>query len=45
MSMLAEIRVPADFTKLLTYLFTEVLDGRNVYLTDDVQRLRSPELR
>lgn len=35
--MLAELQVPADFAKLLTYLFTEVLDGRNAYLTVGVQ--------
>jgi uncharacterized protein YbjT (DUF2867 family) len=37
-SMLAEQDVPAEFVWLLTYLFSEVLDGRNVYLTDGVQR-------
>src|ERR687898_2037266 len=35
---LAEQDVPAEFVWLLTYLFSEVLDGRNVYLTDGVQR-------
>ncbi|MEM9913957.1 MAG: NAD(P)H-binding protein [Planctomycetota bacterium] len=29
--------VPADFVGLLNYLFNEVLDGRNEYLTDGVQ--------
>jgi uncharacterized protein YbjT (DUF2867 family) len=37
-SMLAEHEVPAAFVSLLTYLFSEVLDGRNAYLTDGVQR-------
>ena len=37
-SMLAEQGVPSEFVWLLTYLFSEVLDGRNVYLTDGVQR-------
>ena len=37
-SALAEQEVPADFVGLLTYLFTEVLDGRNAHLTDGVQR-------
>ena len=37
-SMLAEHVVPAEFVALLTYLFSEVLDGRNAYLTDGVRR-------
>jgi uncharacterized protein YbjT (DUF2867 family) len=37
-SMLNEHEVPAGFVWLLTYLFSEVLDGRNAYLTDGVQR-------
>jgi len=37
-SALAEQDVPADIVSLLTYLFTEVLDGRNAHLTDGVQR-------
>jgi uncharacterized protein YbjT (DUF2867 family) len=37
-SMLAEHDVPAEFVSLLIYLFSEVLDGRNAYLTDGVQR-------
>jgi|SRR5215213_996681 uncharacterized protein YbjT (DUF2867 family) len=37
-SMLTEHNVPAEFVWLLTYLFSEVLDGRNAYLTDGVQR-------
>jgi uncharacterized protein YbjT (DUF2867 family) len=30
--------LPGDEVKLITYLFTEVLDGRNAHLTDGVQR-------
>ena len=30
--------MPADVVALLTYLFTEVLDGRNAQLADGVQR-------
>jgi DNA-binding NarL/FixJ family response regulator len=30
--------VPAEFVRLLTYLFIEVLDGRNAHLADGVQR-------
>jgi uncharacterized protein YbjT (DUF2867 family) len=37
-SLLAEYQVPADLVKLLADLFTEVLDGRNAYLGDGVQR-------
>lgn len=36
--ILNEYAVPKDYVALLTYLFTEVLDGRNAYLTDGVQR-------
>ncbi len=41
---LAEQDVPDDFAWLLDYLFTTVLDGRNAYLTDGVERAlgRSP---
>jgi uncharacterized protein YbjT (DUF2867 family) len=35
---LAEHGVPAEFVALITYLFTEVMDGRNAHLTDGVQR-------
>ena len=31
-------QVPGEVVELLTYLFTEVLDGRNAHLTDGVQR-------
>jgi len=36
--------VPADVVKMLTDVFTEVLDGHNAYLTEGVQRAlgRSP---
>src|SRR5918993_2986609 len=44
-SMLAEQEVPAEYGWLLTYLFTEVLDGRNAYLTDGVQRALGREPR
>jgi uncharacterized protein YbjT (DUF2867 family) len=37
-SALAEQDVPAEYVWLLTYLFSEVLDGRNAYLTDGVRR-------
>ncbi|MBE1491566.1 NAD(P)H-binding protein [Plantactinospora soyae] len=36
--MLAEYQLPADEVALLTYLFTEVLDGRNAHLGDGVER-------
>jgi uncharacterized protein YbjT (DUF2867 family) len=38
-SMLTEHEVPAEFVGLLTYLFSEVLDGRNAHLMDGVQRV------
>jgi uncharacterized protein YbjT (DUF2867 family) len=37
-SALAQGGVPPETTDLLTYLFTEVLDGRNTHLTDGVRR-------
>jgi uncharacterized protein YbjT (DUF2867 family) len=37
-SLLIENQVPADYVKMLTDVFTEVLDGRNAYLSDGVQR-------
>jgi uncharacterized protein YbjT (DUF2867 family) len=37
-SALTEQGVPRDVVDLLTYLFGEVLDGRNAHLTDGVQR-------
>ncbi|MYR45706.1 NAD(P)H-binding protein [Streptomyces sp. SID5910] len=36
---LAAHGVPADVTALLTYLFTQVLDGRNAHLGDGVQEV------
>jgi uncharacterized protein YbjT (DUF2867 family) len=41
---LASHEVPQDEIELLTYLFTEVLDGRNARLTDGIERAigRSP---
>jgi uncharacterized protein YbjT (DUF2867 family) len=42
-SMLSEQDVPTEFIGLLTYLFSEVLDGRNAYLTDGVQRALGQE--
>jgi uncharacterized protein YbjT (DUF2867 family) len=35
---MAEAEVPEDIVWLVSYLFTEVLDGRNAHLTDGVQR-------
>ena len=37
-SALAEADLPAEFVWLITYLFTQVLDGRNAHLSDGVQR-------
>jgi len=37
-SVLEEEDVPAEFLSFLTYLFGEVLDGRNAHLTDGVRR-------
>ena len=37
-SLLIENQVPADYVKMLTDVFTEVLDGRNAHLSDGVQR-------
>lgn len=44
-ALLAEQGVPADVVWLLDYLFTTVLDGRNAYLTDGVQRALGREPR
>jgi uncharacterized protein YbjT (DUF2867 family) len=41
----AEQGVPADVIELLTYLFSEVLDGRNAHVTDGVQRAFGREPR
>jgi uncharacterized protein YbjT (DUF2867 family) len=35
---LEQAQLPAEFIALIKYLFTEVLDGRNAYVTDGVQR-------
>lgn len=37
-AMLAKLDLPADFIWLVTYLFREVLDGRNASLADGVQQ-------
>ena len=42
---LAQAGVPQDVTGLVMYLFTLILDGRNAYLTDRVQRALSREPR
>jgi hypothetical protein len=34
----AEQGVPGEFIELLSYVFGEVLDGRNAHLADGVQR-------
>ncbi|KAA2243258.1 NAD(P)H-binding protein [Chitinophaga agrisoli] len=36
---LREYQLPEDLVSLITYLFTEVLDGRNTYVTGDVERV------
>jgi uncharacterized protein YbjT (DUF2867 family) len=41
----AEQGVPAEVIELLTYLFSEVLDGRNAHVTDGVQRALGREPR
>lgn len=38
MVALEQAQLPPEFSALIKYLFTEVLDGRNAYLTDGVQR-------
>jgi uncharacterized protein YbjT (DUF2867 family) len=35
---LAEASIPADFSSFLLYLFSEVLDGRNAYIANGVER-------
>jgi uncharacterized protein YbjT (DUF2867 family) len=37
--------LPGELIELLTYLFTEVLDGRNAHLADGVQRALGREPR
>ena len=41
----AELGVPDDWVEFLTYLFSEVLDGRNAHVTDGVQRALGREPR
>ncbi len=41
----AELGVPDELVEFLTYLFSEVLDGRNANLTDGVQRALGREPR
>jgi uncharacterized protein YbjT (DUF2867 family) len=36
-AMLKEYQVPQEYIGLLTYLFTEVLDGRNAVITDGIE--------
>jgi len=42
---MAEQDLPEDIVSLVTYLFTEVLDGRNAHVTDGVQRALGREPR
>ena len=44
-TMLAAKGVPDEVVSLLSYLFSEVLDGRNAYLSDGVQRALGREPR
>jgi uncharacterized protein YbjT (DUF2867 family) len=44
-SVLTAQDVPAEFVSLIIYLFGEVLDGRNAYLADGVQRALDREPR
>src|SRR5918994_4804053 len=44
-SALSRDGVPPEVIELLTYLFTEVLDGRNAHLTDGVRRALGREPR
>jgi uncharacterized protein YbjT (DUF2867 family) len=37
-SLLIDNQVPADYVKMLTDVFAQVLDGHNAYLSDGVQR-------
>ena len=43
--MLVEHDVPEEFVSLLTYLFSEVLDGRNAHVVDGVRRALGREPR
>ncbi|MGH9163300.1 MAG: NmrA family transcriptional regulator [Vicinamibacteraceae bacterium] len=42
---LARLGTPADLIWLITYLFTEVLDGRNAWIADGVQRALGRQAR
>jgi len=42
---LSEQNLPEEFSWLINYLFTTVLDGRNEYLTDGVQRALGREAK
>jgi len=42
---MVEQQVPDEYVQLLTYLFTEVLDGRNAHLADGVRRALGREPR
>jgi uncharacterized protein YbjT (DUF2867 family) len=44
-SLLLANQVPADYVTMLTDVFTEVLDGRNAYLSDGVRRALGREPR
>jgi uncharacterized protein YbjT (DUF2867 family) len=44
-AMAAEQGVPAEFVELLTYLFSEILDGRNAHLANGIQRALGREPR
>jgi uncharacterized protein YbjT (DUF2867 family) len=44
-SMLKQRDVPPEFARLLIYLFTEILDGRNAHLSDGVWRALGREPR
>lgn len=37
-AVMKEVGLPLDLISLISYLFTEVLDGRNAYLADGVER-------
>jgi len=37
--MLREYQVPEDYIWLINYLFTEVLDGRNSSVTNDIEKV------
>ncbi len=44
-ALAVEAGVPSDLIEFLSYIFSEVLDGRNVHLTDGVQRAVGREPR